>query len=79
MKRIQSACLQQTLHFMLKDGEEPTAAARVVREEVAHYKAQLERSRTRYKLLEETTLPDGSVMLKVKKQVNACPVGDYFD
>lgn len=79
MKRVQSACLEQTLHFMLKDGEETALAAKAVQEEVAHYKLQLQRSRTRYKLLSEELQPDGSVVVTIKKQYNSCPVGNYFD
>ncbi len=79
MKRIHSACLLQTLHFQLKDDIPHDVAVRTVQEEVAHYKAQLERSRTKYKIDEETTQPDGSVMLKVRKQYNTSEVGAYFD
>ena len=79
MKRIHSACLLQTLHFQLKDDIPHDVTVRTVQEEVAHYKAQLERSRTKYKIDEETTQPDGSVMLKVRKQYNTSEVGAYFD
>ena len=37
------------------------AAARAVKEEYEHYKMQLERSRTRYKIVEETVQPDDSI------------------
>lgn len=43
-----------------------------------HYKQSLERNRTQYKIVEETTQPDGSVILKVIKQYNSAPVGDYM-
>jgi len=39
----------------------------------------LEQSRVKYKLVKETTQPDGSVLLKIIKQYNASPVGDYLD
>ena len=79
MKRIKAACLEQTIHFQLKDDLIKAAAITYVKGEVEHYKQQLERSRTRYKILEETTLPDGSVQIKIKKQYNSCDLGDYFD
>lgn len=78
MKRIQSACLEQTIHFQLKDELGAAAAAASIREEVAHYKQQLERTRTQYRILEETAQPDGSVILKIKKQYNGYSLGDYL-
>lgn len=79
MKRVKAACICQTLHFMLKDDLEHAEAARRVKEEVERYKKDLERNRTRYKLLEETVQPDDSVIIKIIKQYNASPVGDYLD
>ena len=54
-------------------------AVRLVRDEVAHYKKNLERNHTRYKIVEETEQPDGSILVKVIKQYNTSPVGDYLD
>ena len=54
-------------------------AVRKVREEVAHYKATLERNHTPFKILEETEQPDGSIILKVIRQYNQTPVGDYLN
>ena len=79
MKRIKSACLLQTLHFQLKDDLGHAAAVNTVKEEVAHYKAQLERSRTKYKILEETVQPDDSILIKIKKQSNRQNCGEYLD
>lgn len=79
MKRIKSACLLQTIHFRIKDDIARTAAEHAVREEVAHYKAQLERNRTAYKIDEEIPQADGSVILKVRKQYNNHNVGDYLE
>ncbi len=78
MKRIKAACICQTLHFMLKDGAEHQWAVNQVRLEVENYKKGLERSRTRYRIVEEAAQPDGSVILKIIKQYNASPVGDYL-
>lgn len=78
MKRIQAACICQTLHFQLKDGISNEYNIRAVQEEVKHYKDSLNRNRTKYKIEEESTQPDGSVILKIRKQYNMSPVGDYL-
>jgi len=79
MKRVKAACICQTLHFMLKDGIDQEAAAKLVQEDVEHYKKTLDRNRTQYKIVEETAQPDGSVILKIIKQYNQSPVGDYLN
>lgn len=79
MKRIKAACICQTLHFMLKEDLEHNWAVSMVKQEVERYKKGLERNRTLYKILEETEQPDGSVIIKVIKQYNTSPVGDYLD
>jgi len=79
MKRVKAACLCQTLHFMLKEDLGRDYARQLVRQEVAHYKMMLERNRTQYKIVEECEQPDGSILVKVLKQYNSCPVGDYMD
>lgn len=77
MKRIKAACICQTLHFMLKEDIAHDLAVHQVQEEVTHYKHTLERNRTLYKIIEETTQPDGSVIIQIIKQYNQSPVGDY--
>lgn len=79
MKRIQSACICQTLHFMLKEDAEHQWAAQQVRAEVEHYKKMLERNRVKHKIIEETVQPDDSVIIRVIKQYNQSPVGNYLD
>lgn len=79
MKRIQAACICQTLHFMLKEDLGHDDAAKLVQEEVAHYKKTLERNRTQYKILDEAEQPDGSVIIRIIKQYNSSPVGQYLD
>ena len=78
MKRVKAACICQTLHFMLKEDVEHEWAVKQVEQEVEQYKKKLERSHTQYKILEQTAQPDGSIMIKVIKQYNASPVGDYL-
>lgn len=78
MKRIQSACICQTLHFSLK---EPLPYAETLKQtslEVSHYKNTLDRSRIQYRILEESIQEDGTILVKVIKQYNQSPVGDYL-
>ena len=79
MKRIKEACICQTLHFMLKEDVGHDYAVRIVRDEIKKYKESLEKSKTKYKILEETEQADGSVIIKIKKQYNTAPVGSYLD
>ncbi|WP_028521191.1 hypothetical protein [Ruminococcus flavefaciens] len=82
MKRIQSACIMQTLRFQQKDGTglPREALLRMNRDEVTRYKTQLEKSRTRHRIDSEAEQPDGAIILRVRKEYNAsAPVGDYFD
>lgn len=79
MKRIKAACICQTLHFMLKEDIPHEVAVRQVKEDFEKYKTTLERTRTKYKIVEQTEQPDGSLIVKVIKQSNMSPVGDYLD
>lgn len=79
MKRIKYACLEQTIHFMLKEDMERGEAAALARRELEGYKAGLDRRHTKYKVEEERTEADGSVMLRIKKQYNAYPCGGYLN
>ena len=78
MKRIRAACLEQTIQFLLKDGTASEADKQQVRNEYDAYKAKLERSRTPFKIIEECEQPDGSLLIKIKRQNNSQPVGDYL-
>lgn len=79
MKRVKAACICQTLHFMLKEDTPHDYAVKLVKDEIAAYKSNLEKNRTQYKIVEETEQPDGSFIVKVIKQYNSSPVGDYLD
>lgn len=79
MKRIKAACLEQTIHFQLKDGISSELAKQQVRQEYESYKMQMDRHRTQYKIIEETEQPDGSLIIKIKRQNNTQPVGSYLD
>ena len=79
MKRIKAACVEQTVHFELKEDLEHVEAVKMVRAEVESYKTQLRRRRTKYKIIEESVHPDDSVVIKIKKQYNYYDCGDYLD
>lgn len=79
MKRIKAACLEQTIHFQLKDGISLEQAKRQVRQEYESYKAQMDRHRIQYKIIEEAEQSDGSLIIRIKKQNNTQPVGSYLD
>ena len=79
MKRVTAACICQTLHFMLKDDVIHSYAVKLVNEEIERYKAILERNRVEYKIVSEETQPAGSVIMKIIKQYNSKPVGNYLD
>ena len=79
MKRVKAACICQTLHFMLKEELDRDYALALVKREIAQYKKWLEQGSCKYKIVEETPQEDGSVVLKVIRQYNSTPVGNYLD
>ena len=79
MKRIKAACLEQTIHFMLKEDFPHEEAVQAVQAEYAHYIAQMDRNRTRYRILENKELPDGFLLVKLKKQHNSYDCSPYMD
>lgn len=79
MKRVKAACICQTLHFQLKEDVSHDYAVKFVQEEVQQYKRTLDRNGTQYKIVDETVQPDGSIVVKVIKQYNSSPVGNYLD
>lgn len=64
---------------MLKEDVGHDYAVSLVNEEVAHYKKGLERAGTLYKIVDESVQEDGSIIIKIIKQYNACPVGSYLN
>ena len=78
MKRIQAACICQTLHFFQKDEMSKERNEKYSQEEFEKYKQSLEKSHTEYRVLEEVKQDDGSIIIKVIKQYNNSPVGDYL-
>ena len=78
IKRIKAACICQILHFMLKEDLAHDLAVRQVVQEVENYKKILKRNHIQYKITHQTVLPDEFIQLKVIKQYNASPVGEYL-
>ncbi len=79
MKRIQAACLSQTILFQQKEPLGKESAAQANRMEFERYKSQMSRSYTKYQIVEEKVLPDGTLEVHLKKQYNSYDTGDYFD
>lgn len=82
MKRVKAACILQTLVFAQKPemGYTKDRALKLNREEIEHYKATLERSRTRYQIIDTAEQEDGSIIIHVRKQYNdKADVSEYFE
>ena len=79
MKRIKAACITQILCFSSHDREMTEYAKRMIVQEYDKYKAQLDKSGTKYKILSEKTNEDGSIVVEIKKQYNTSPVGEYLN
>uniref|UniRef100_UPI0006D06670 hypothetical protein n=1 Tax=Clostridium sp. NkU-1 TaxID=1095009 RepID=UPI0006D06670 len=75
----QYACLNQTVHFQLKEGMSQDIAVRAVKAEYEDYKEKIDRSKTAYKIISEQTQNDGSIIVKIKRQINQYDVGNYLD
>lgn len=81
MKRVKAACILQTLVFSQKEdaGFGREEALKMNRGEVERYKATLERTGTRYQILDETQQEDGAIVLHIRKQYNEkADVSVYF-
>ena len=79
MKWVKAACICQTLHFMLKDEVGHDYAVRQAEQEVEQYKQKLEQNHTPFKIIEQEKQVDGSIIVKIIKQYNSSPVGDYLN
>ncbi len=81
MKRVKAACILQTLVFSQKPemGYSKESALRINQEEIERYKKNLERTRTKYQIVDTVEQSDGSVILRVRKQYNdRTDVSKYF-
>ena len=81
MKRVKAACILQTLVFSQKSemGYSKESALKINQEEIERYKKNLERTRTKYQIVDTVEQSDGSVILRVRKQYNdRTDVSEYF-
>ena len=82
MKRVKAACILQTLVFAQKPemGYSKDRALRINKEEIEHYKATLERAKTRYQIMDTVEQEDGSIVVHIRKQYNdKADVSEYFE
>ncbi len=82
MKRVKAACILQTLVFSQKPemGYSKERSLQLNKEEIEHYKATLERAKTRFQIVDTAEQDDGSVVVHVRKQYNdKADVSEYFE
>ncbi len=82
VKRVKAACILQTLIFSQKPENDYSKekALKLNHDDIEHYKKMLERSRTRYIIIDEAEQADGSIIVHVKKQYNDnTDVTEYFN
>ncbi|MBR3952131.1 MAG: hypothetical protein IKJ82_00740 [Oscillospiraceae bacterium] len=82
MKRVRSACIMQTVVFIQREELCFTAekALELNKAEYAKYIADLEKANTRYQILSESEEPDGSIVIRIRKQYNdKTDVSEYFE
>lgn len=82
MKRVKAACILQTLVFQQNSDSFLTNERKLElnRAEVAKYKDGLDKTRTRYQIVDESEQPDGSIVVRVRKQYNnKTDVQEYFN
>lgn len=75
MKRVKAACICQTLHFMLKEDLGLGLAQRRVQEEMEHYKKGLDRSGTKYKIVEELPRATAQSYSRLSSSTTRAPWG----
>ena len=82
MKRVKAACILQTLVFAQKPemGYSKEQSLKINHDEIEHYKATLERAKTRYQIIDTAEQEDGSIIVHVRKQYNdKADVSEYFE
>lgn len=81
MKRVKAACILQTLVFSQKEdcGLSKESILDTNRREFENYKKTLERTHTRYQIVGQEQLENGSILVRVRKQYNdKADVSEYF-
>ncbi len=72
MRRIISACLQQTMRFDTANEANPD-------QEFETYCKKLERKNAKYRIEDKKKEADGSIVIKIKKQYNSYKTDEYLD
>lgn len=72
MKRITSACLEQTIRFDTYNDANP-------KDDLKRFLELMDRKNTKYQLVEQLENSDGSIIIKIKKQYNAYKTDGYID
>jgi hypothetical protein len=71
MKRIISACLEQTIRFDTNNEANP-------KEDLKKLLSSLDRRRTKYELVSSEEAKDGSLIVKIKKKYNNYSTEGYL-
>ncbi len=72
MKRITSACLEQTIRFDTYNDARPE-------EDLKKFLELLDRRRTRYQVVDQHREADGAIIIRLKKKYNAYKTDGYID
>ena len=72
MKRITSACLEQTIRFDTYNDANP-------KDDLKRFLELMDRKNTKYQIVDQMENSDGSVINKIKKQYNAYKTDGYID
>ena len=78
MKRIQSACVEQTIHFKPKEEGPKEMVYQNMEGEVKTYLGLLERRKTNFRIVQKIPQEDGSILLKNKEAVQLLSLRRLF-
>ncbi len=82
MKRVQAACILQTLVFSQKPELMYTReqALKLNNAEIDSYKANLDKTKTKFQIVDRQELENGSIVIRVRKQYSEkTDVAEYFE
>ncbi len=71
MKRVVSACLEQTIKFDTSKDANP-------KEDFKKYFSTLDKKKIKYELIDTQESDDGSITIKIKKEYNDYSTEGYF-
>ena len=72
MKRITSACLEQTIRFDTYNDAKPE-------EDLKKFLELMDRKKTKYQRVDQRQESDGTIFIKIKKQYNTYKTDGYID